>query len=79
MEDLLKQPVTPNGINYDPGIQYEPGLIVRAENTTRDTITQALETLGTDKVLGIVFNDARQVSFVYLKFNYNYDYKPNTN
>ena len=40
-------------------------MIVRAESTTRDTVTKALDTLGTDKVLGIVLNDVRQAPFSY--------------
>jgi Mrp family chromosome partitioning ATPase len=54
-------------------------MIVRAESTTKDTVTKALDTLGTDKVLGIVLNDVRQVPFSYYRYNYQYDYKPNTN
>ncbi len=54
-------------------------MIVRAESTTRDTVTKALETLGTDKVLGIVLNDVRQAPFAYYRYNYKYDYKPDTN
>src|SRR5215813_9903084 len=34
-------------------------MIVRAESTTRDTVTKALDTLGTDKVLRILLNDVR--------------------
>ena len=54
-------------------------MVVRAESTTRDTVTKALATLGTDKVLGIVLNDVRQAPFSYYRYNYKYDYKPNTN
>jgi capsular exopolysaccharide synthesis family protein len=54
-------------------------MIIRAESTTRDTVTKALETLGTDKVLGIVLNDVRQAPFAYYRYNYKYDYKPDTN
>jgi succinoglycan biosynthesis transport protein ExoP len=54
-------------------------MIVRAESTTRDMVTKALDTLGTDKVLGIVLNDVRQAPFSYYRYNYKYDYKPNTN
>jgi polysaccharide chain length determinant protein (PEP-CTERM system associated) len=45
-------------------------MIVRAESTTRDTVTKALDTLGTDKVLGIVLNDVRQAPFAYYRYNY---------
>src|SRR5215831_19518028 len=54
-------------------------LIVRAESTTQDTVKKALDTLGTDKVLGIVLNDVRQIPFSHYRYNYQYDYKPNTN
>ena len=54
-------------------------MIVRAESTTRDTVTKALDTLGTDKVLGIVRNNVRQAPFSYSQDNYKYDYKPDTN
>jgi Mrp family chromosome partitioning ATPase len=54
-------------------------MIVRAESTTRDTITKALDTVGTDKVRGIVLNDVRQASFVYYRYNYQYDSKLRTN
>jgi capsular exopolysaccharide synthesis family protein len=54
-------------------------MIVRAESTTRDTITKALDTVGTDKVLGIVLNDVRQASFVHYRYNYQYDSKLRTN
>jgi len=54
-------------------------MIVRAESTTRDTVTKALDTLGTDKVLGIVLNDVRQAPFSSYRYNYKYDYKPDTN
>jgi hypothetical protein len=54
-------------------------MIIRAESTTRDTVTKALDTLGTDKVLGIVLNDVRQAPFAYYRYNYKYDYKPGTN
>ena len=54
-------------------------MIVRAESTTRDMVTKALDTLGTDKVLGIVLNDVRQAPFSYYRYNYKYDYKPDTN
>jgi Mrp family chromosome partitioning ATPase len=54
-------------------------MIVRAESTTRDTVTKALDTLGTDKVLGIVRNNVRQAPFSYSRDNYKYDYKPDTN
>jgi len=54
-------------------------MIVRAESTTRDTVAKALDTLGTDKVLGIVLNDVRQAPFSYYRYSYKYDYKPNTN
>jgi Mrp family chromosome partitioning ATPase len=53
-------------------------MIVRAESTARDAVTKALDTLGTEKVLGIVLNDVRQ-AFSYYQFNYQYDYKPATN
>ncbi len=54
-------------------------IIVRAESTTRDMVAKALDTLGTDKVLGIVLNDVRQAPFSYYRYNYKYDYKPHTN
>jgi Mrp family chromosome partitioning ATPase len=54
-------------------------MIVRAESTTRDTVTQALDTLGTDKVLGIVLNDVRQAPFLHYQYNDKYDYRPHTN
>jgi len=54
-------------------------MIVRAESTTRGTVTKALETLGTDKVLGIVLNDVRQAPFSYYRYDYKYDYKSKTN
>gem|GEM_PF-289811 len=54
-------------------------MLVRAESTTRDMVTKALDTLGTDKVLGIVLNDVRQAPFSYYRYNDKYDYKPNTN
>jgi capsular exopolysaccharide synthesis family protein len=54
-------------------------MLVRAESTTRDMVTKALDTLGTDKVLGIVLNDVHQVPFSYYRYNYKYDYRPNTN
>jgi Mrp family chromosome partitioning ATPase len=54
-------------------------MVVRAESTTRDTVTKALDTLGTDKVLGIVLNGVRRVPFAYSRYNYKYDYKPDTN
>jgi succinoglycan biosynthesis transport protein ExoP len=54
-------------------------MIVRAESTTRDTVTQALDTLGADKVLGIVLNDVRQAPFLHYQYNDKYDYKPHTN
>jgi len=54
-------------------------MIIRAESTTRDTVTKALETLGTDKVLGIVLNDVSRTPFAYYQYNYKYDYKPDTN
>ena len=54
-------------------------MIVRAESTTRDTVTQALDTLGADKVLGIVLNDVRQAPFLHHQYNDKYDYKPHTN
>jgi capsular exopolysaccharide synthesis family protein len=54
-------------------------MIIRAESTTRDTVTKALETLGTDKVLGIVLNDVSRAPFAYHRYHYKYDYKPDTN
>ena len=54
-------------------------MIVRTERTTRDTVTKALDTLGSDKVLGIVLNDVRQVPFLHYQYNDKYDYKPHTN
>jgi len=54
-------------------------MIVRAESTTRDTVTKALETLGTDKMLGIVLNNVRQAPFASSRYKYKYDYKPYTN
>jgi Mrp family chromosome partitioning ATPase len=54
-------------------------MIVRAESTTRDTVTKALDTLGTDKVLGIVLNDVRQAPLSYYRYNDKYDYKSHTN
>ena len=53
-------------------------MIVRAESTTRDTVTKALDTLDR-QVLGIVLNDVRQAPFSYYRYNYKYDYKPDTN
>jgi Mrp family chromosome partitioning ATPase len=53
-------------------------MIVRAEDTSRDTVTKALETLGTDKVLGIVLNDVRQAPFSHYQYKYKYDFKPST-
>jgi capsular exopolysaccharide synthesis family protein len=54
-------------------------LIVRAESTTRDMVTKALDTLGTDKVFGIVLNDVRQAPFSHYQYNYKYNFKPGTN
>jgi capsular exopolysaccharide synthesis family protein len=54
-------------------------MIIRAESTTKDTVTKALETLGTDKVLGIVLNDVSRAPFAYRRYHYKYDYKPDTN
>jgi Mrp family chromosome partitioning ATPase len=54
-------------------------MIVRAESTTRATVTKALDTLRTDKVLGIVLNDVRQAPFSHYRYNDKYDYKPHTN
>lgn len=54
-------------------------LIVRAESTTRDTVMKALDTLGSDKVLGIVLNDVHQAPFSHYRYNDKYDYKPHTN
>jgi succinoglycan biosynthesis transport protein ExoP len=54
-------------------------MIVRAESTTKDTVAKALDTLGTDKVLGIVLNDVRQAPFSYYRYNYKYDYEVHTN
>jgi polysaccharide biosynthesis transport protein len=54
-------------------------MIVRSESTTRDTVTKALDTLGTDKVLGIVLNDVRQAPFAYYRYNYKYDATPHPN
>src|SRR5215813_2908482 len=51
-------------------------MVVRAESTTKDTVKKALDTLGTDKVLGIVLNDVRQIPFSHYRYNYQYDYKP---
>ena len=53
-------------------------LVVRAERTPRGAIEQALEALGTDKLLGIVLNDVRQTFSSYYKYGYqyNYQYKP---
>jgi Mrp family chromosome partitioning ATPase len=48
-------------------------MIVRAESTTKDTVTKALDTLGTDKVLGIVLNDVYQAPFSHYRYNYKYD------
>jgi capsular exopolysaccharide synthesis family protein len=53
-------------------------MIVRAEDTSRDTVTKALDTLGTDKVLGIVLNDVRQPPFSHYQYKYKYDFKPST-
>jgi succinoglycan biosynthesis transport protein ExoP len=54
-------------------------MIVRAESTTRATVTKALDTLRTDKVLGIVLNDVRQAPFSHYRYNDKYDYKLHTN
>jgi polysaccharide biosynthesis transport protein len=51
-------------------------MVVRAESTTKDAVTKALDTLGTEKVLGIVLNDVRQAPFSYYRYQYKYDYKP---
>jgi polysaccharide biosynthesis transport protein len=48
-------------------------MIVRAESTTNDTFTKALDTLGTDKVLGIVLNDVPQAPLAYYRYNNQYE------
>lgn len=53
-------------------------VVVRAEKTTKDAVANALNTLGVAKVLGIVLNDVREPSFPYYRYNYRYDYKPDT-
>ena len=54
-------------------------MIVRAESTTKDAVTKALDTLGTEKVLGIVLNDVRQAPFTYYRHRYKYNHKPDRN
>ncbi len=51
-------------------------MVVRSEKTTKDAVVRALETLGTDKILGIVLNDFRQPASSYYKYQYGYSYKP---
>jgi polysaccharide biosynthesis transport protein len=50
-------------------------MVVRAETTTKDAVMRALNTMGTDKVLGIVLNDVRHAPFSYYRYNYKYNYK----
>jgi Mrp family chromosome partitioning ATPase len=50
-------------------------MVVRAESTSKDAVMRALNTMGTDKVLGIVLNDVRHAPFSYYRYNYKYNYK----
>ncbi len=43
-------------------------LVVRAEKTSRDTLTKAIEELATEKLVGIVFNDSQQPLPGYQRF-----------
>jgi len=56
-------------------------MVVRAESTSKDALMRALNTMGTDKVLGIVLNDVHHAPFSYYRYNskYNYKYKTDSN
>ncbi len=45
-------------------------LIVRAEKTPRGSLLQAIDTLATDKLVGIVLNDMRQLRSSYYRYVY---------
>jgi succinoglycan biosynthesis transport protein ExoP len=53
-------------------------MVVRAESTSKDAVMRALNTMGTDKVLGIVLNDVHHTPFSYYRYNYKYNYKSKT-
>ncbi len=53
-------------------------MVVRAESTSKDAVMRALNTMGTDKVLGIVLNDVHHTPFSYYRYNYKYNYKYKT-
>jgi Mrp family chromosome partitioning ATPase len=51
-------------------------MVVRAERTSKDAVMRALNTLGREKVLGIVLNDVRYAPFSSYRYNrYNHKYK----
>ena len=54
-------------------------MVVRAENTPRGAFLKALDNLGTEKIIGIVLNDVRQILSSYYKYGYKYEYKYDVN
>ena len=53
-------------------------MVVRAQSTTKDAVMRALNTMGTNKVLGIVLNDVHHAPFSSYRYNYKYNYKYKT-
>lgn len=50
-------------------------LVVRARTTPKDMVRAALETLETNKIVGVVFNGAEKQLSSYYSYAYGYDYK----
>lgn len=48
-------------------------LVIRAEKTRQDAVRQAIDSLATDKLIGIVLNDVRPLFM--RKYRYDYNYK----
>jgi succinoglycan biosynthesis transport protein ExoP len=49
-------------------------LVVKARSTPKDMVRAALETLETNKIIGVVFNGAEKQLSSYYSYTYGYDY-----
>jgi Mrp family chromosome partitioning ATPase len=48
-------------------------LVIRAEKTHQDAVRQAIDSLATDKLIGIVLNDVRPPFLRKYRYDYNYN------
>ena len=49
-------------------------MMVRAERTPQGALLKAIETLGTEKIIGFVLNDVREILPRYYRYSYGYGY-----